>query len=72
MVKRKNGKNCERSDKKFLLDTAFMNLKLEDLIKLLLFNYRNTASSEGEFPSEKLLYFRSKILDDLINPKKSH
>lgn len=58
--------------KKFLLDPALMELKLEDLINLFLFNYRNTASSEGDFPSEKLFSFKPKTLVDLINPKNSY
>lgn len=58
--------------KKFLLDPELMDLRLEDLINLFLFNYRNTTSKEGKFPSQKILSYSPKTLIDLINPKKDY
>ena len=57
--------------KKFLLDSSFAELHLEDQINLFLLNYRNAMTKDGKFPSEKVLGLRPKILIDLINPKKS-
>lgn len=58
--------------KKFLLEPGSSEMKLEDQINLFLFNYRNTASNDGSFPSEKILTYLPKTLIDLINPKKGY
>lgn len=55
--------------KKFLLEPELAELRLEDQINLFLFNYRNTVSIDGTFPSEKMLAYKPKTLVDMLNPK---
>lgn len=56
----------------FLLEPEVAELDLEDQMNLFLFNFRNTLTSDGFLPSEKIFRYSPKTILDLINPKKQY